>query len=126
MLEEALGTVEGALGPTEGMPEAGAEEVEEEGAETAEPDVAAIAEALGVDETRAREIYTASQEMPQLQGKPVEEVAMMLAEDIDLRMQVEKLAARAVDMAAEEEMEPVGEAMPPGVEGAEGAPEEAI
>ena len=76
-------------------------------------DVGPIAEALGVDEARAMEIYEASQQMPRLEGKPVEEIASMLADDIDLRMQVEKLAARAVDQAVEDEaLEPVGEGLP--------------
>jgi hypothetical protein len=109
MMGEELDTVEKATAPqAEG---AAMEDAPMEGG----MDVGPIAEALGVDDARAMEIYEASQQMPRLEGKPVEEIASMLAEDIDLRMQVEKLAARTVDQAVEDEaLEPVGEGAPAG------------
>ena len=109
MLDDILGTVEGATGPEGDMPAEGEEgEMAEAGT-----DVTPIAEALGIDAASAQALYDASQQMPQLEGMPVEEIATMLADDVDLRMQVEKIAARAVDQAVEDEaMEPVGEAMP--------------
>jgi hypothetical protein len=104
----SLGEAEAAMGgamPAEGgMPPEGG------------MDMAPLAEALGVPPERAQEIYDAAQQMPQLAGVPVEELAQMLSADIELRMQVEALAAGASDAAdaeaAEAEMAAGGE-MPP-------------
>ena len=116
MLDEALGTVEGALGPAETLPADVPEE--EEGQESAEVDVTPIAEALGVDQENAQALYDAAQQMPRLAGKSPEEIGQMLSDDIDLRMQVEQIAARTSDLAAEDEdLEPVGEVAPEATEG---------
>ena len=99
----ALGEAEAAIGgemPPEGAPPAEGEMPAEAGM-----DMTPLVEALDVTPERAQEIYDAAQQMPQLTGVPVEELASMLAADINLRMQVEALAAGASDMAAEEAAE---------------------
>ena len=77
-------------------------------------DMTPLAEALGVDPARASEIYEAAQQMPQLAGLPIEELAALLAQDFDMRMRVEALAAGASDTAAGEmaEAEMMGDEMP--------------
>jgi len=67
-----------------------------------EVDVTPLVEALGVDETQARALYDASQQLNSLEGKSPEEVATALADDFQLRMRVEKLAGEAEDRAGEE------------------------
>ena len=102
--------------PPEGMPpEAAMEElpaeaiVEEEVVEEAAPaeDVTPIADALGVSPERAQELFDAAQQIGSLEGASVQEVADALSTDFQLRMQVEKIAGRSADEAAE--MEPVEE-----------------
>ena len=95
------------LGPTEAMPSD--VPVEEEGKEEATADVSAIAQILDVTPERAMALFDAAQGMPRLAGKPPEEIGQMLAEDVQLRMQVEQLAARSADVSAEDEgADPVG------------------
>jgi hypothetical protein len=107
MLDEMMGNVESALGPAEAMPSD--VPVEEEGKEEATADVSAIAQMLDVTPERAMALFDAAQGMPRLAGKPPEEIGQMLAEDVQLRMQVEQLAARSADVAAEDEgADPVG------------------
>lgn len=98
-LDEAGAAMGGDM-PPEGAPPAEGEMPAEGGA-----DMAPIIDMLGVTPERAQEIYDAAQQMPQLAGLPVEELASMLAADIDLRMRVESLAAGASDMAAAEAAE---------------------
>ena len=99
----ALGEAEAAIGgemPPEGAPPAEGEMPAEAGM-----DMTPLVEALDVTPERAQEIYDAAQQMPQLTGVPVEELASMLAADINLRMQVEALSASASDAAAAESVE---------------------
>ena len=98
-LDEAGAAMGGDM-PPEGAPPAEGEMPAEGGA-----DMAPIIDMLGVTPERAQEIYDAAQQMPQLAGLPVEELASMLAADIDLRMRVEALAAGESDRMAEEEAE---------------------
>jgi len=77
-------------------------------------DVTAIAETLGVDQEQAQKLYDAAQQIPRLAGTSPEELAAMMADDFQLRMEVEKMAAGGEDMMAEEPMEePVEAPMPP-------------
>lgn len=99
----ALGEAEAAIGGE--MPPEGAPPAEGEAPAEAGMDMAPLVEALDVTPERAQEIYDAAQQMPQLAGMPVEELASMLAADINLRMQVEALSASASDAAAAESVE---------------------
>lgn len=77
--------------------EAGAEEA---GA----TDLSEMVELLGVSEEQAQALYDAAQSLDFLAGKPPGEIARMLAEDFQLRMQVEKIAGMEADMMADTEM----------------------
>ena len=95
--------------PPEGEEELGEEELTEGAA-----DVTVIAETLGVDQEQAQKLYDAAQQIPRLAGVSPEELAAMMADDFQLRMEVEKMAAGGEDMMAEEPMEePVEAPMPP-------------
>jgi len=94
-------------------PPEGEEEIAEEGvAEEGAADVTAIAETLGVDQEQAQKLYDAAQQIPRLAGISPEELAAMMADDFQLRMEVEKMAAGGEDMMAEEE-ESIEAPMPP-------------
>ena len=94
MLDDALDNVEGALEPKEGV----AADVKDEEAETedAAMDTKPMEEALGVSEDRAKAIFEAAQMMPRFDGMSPTDIADMLASDMQLRMQVEQMAARQV------------------------------
>ena len=100
MLDDALDNVEGALGPKEGV----AADVKDEEAETedAAMDTKPMEEALGVSADRAKAIFEAAQMMPRFDGMSPTDIADMLASDMQLRMQVEQMAARMEDMATQE------------------------
>ena len=101
MLQDMLGNVEGALGPQEPMPADMTEEAME--GEDAAIDTKPVEEMLGVSAERANQILEAAKMMPQLADKSPMEVAEMLSADMQLRMQVEQLAARASDTAAQDD-----------------------
>jgi hypothetical protein len=58
----------------------------------AEIDVSVLVETLEIDEPKAAALYQASQEMERTRGVNPEELAAMLAEDFNLRMQLERIA----------------------------------
>ena len=127
MLGDMLNNVEGALGPQETSP---ADMTEEDMAgDDATMDTKPLEDMLGVSSERASQILAAAQMMPQMEGKSPTEIAEMLAGDMQLRMQVEKIAARTADTATEDaaleadmapaEEPPAEEPMP---EEAEGGP----
>ena len=64
-----------------------------------EVDVSPIAEKLGVDSTKARELWDAAQIMPATQDLSPDELANKLIDDFDLRMKLEKLAAGELDQS---------------------------
>lgn len=100
MLGDMLSNVEGALGPNETTP---ADMTEEDMAgDDATMDTKPIEDVLGVSPERAAQILAAAQMMPQMEGKSPTEIAEMLSGDMQLRMQVEKIAARTADTAAED------------------------
>ena len=101
MLQDMLGNVEGALGPQETTPADMTEEAME--GDDAVIDTKPVEEMLGVSAERAIQILEAAKMMPQLADKSPVEIAEMLSADMQLRMQVEKLAARASDTAAEDD-----------------------
>ena len=96
----------------EGGPVEGEEELTEEAPVEGAADVTAIAETLGVDQEQAQKLYDAAQQIPRLAGISPEELAAMMADDFQLRMEVEKMAAGGEDMMAEEE-ESIEAPMPP-------------
>jgi len=103
--DRLIGTVADAVGAEGEMPPEG--DIPLEGEMPAEGpvgeagvDLTPLIETLGVDEIRAQELWDAAQQMPRLQGVDPAELAMLLADDIQLRMQVEGLAAGTADQAA--------------------------
>lgn len=120
MLSDMLSNVEGALGPQETSP---ADMTEEDmTGDDATMDTKPLEDVLGVSPERASQILAAAQMMPQMEGKSPAEIAEMLVGDMQLRMQVEKIAARTADTATEDaaleaDMAPMEE--PPAEEGEE-------
>ena len=105
------------------MAEAGAMEQQEGELEEAEAtegiDLSPLTEELGATEERAQALYDAAQEIPNLAGKTPQELADMIAEDFDVLMQLEMVAARGQGGAmggppAEEQMAGGPMGMPPG------------
>lgn len=98
----AAGNAEGEMPPavvTDGaVDEMGSEEAIGEGAGD---EAQAIADALQIDIAQAQALYDAAQQMEMTRGVPAAELADMIAQDVDLRMQLEQLAAGAADMAME-------------------------
>ena len=103
MLDNLFATVQDSLGPTA----VDATDIPEgDGAkDTAEPDLQPIQDMLKVSPERAAQIFAAAQMMPQLQGKSPMQIAEMLMGDMQMRMQIEKLAANTQDTQAEAEAE---------------------
>jgi hypothetical protein len=104
MAEEFMET-----GAPEGIPEDALAEAPAEAVD----DVAAMAELLGVEEAQAQALYDASQQLGQLEGKSPSEVAQMMLDDFQLRMQVEKIAGGMADMEVEETTEIIEEPVEP-------------
>ena len=69
------------------------EEAMEEGME-GEVDLAPLMDTLGATEERAQALYDAAQQIQKTAGKTPQELADMIAEDFDVLMQLEMLAAR--------------------------------
>ena len=69
------------------------EEAMEEGME-GEVDLAPLMDTLGATEERAQALYDAAQQIQKTAGKAPQELADMIAEDFDVLMQLEMLAAR--------------------------------
>lgn len=74
---------------------------------------AAVAEMLGVSMDKAQQLLDAAMSMPAMAGKSPEEIAQMLASDMNLRMQVEKNIGAGEDMKARESMSMARSAPPP-------------
>ena len=95
------------------------EEVVEEEAPVEEVDLSPLMESLGASEERAQMLYDAAQQLDKSQGKTPQELADMIADDFDLLMQLEMVAARGDGGAEEQPMpeempaEPGPEMMPP-------------
>lgn len=91
-------------------------EVTEEGAE----DLSALEEALGMAPERAKKIYDAAQQYGKTQGKSPQELADMIANDFDVLMQLEMIAARGEEAQPQEAMQeqqmPADAMMPAGME----------
>ena len=103
---EGAGVPAGEEAPAEaGAEEAPVEEAVVEEAvveEAAGTDVSALVEALEIDEAKAAALYQAAQEMERTRGVTPEELAAMLAEDFNLRMQLERVAGIAEEGAEAE------------------------
>jgi|13_taG_2_1085334.scaffolds.fasta_scaffold18076_4 hypothetical protein len=82
--------------PEEEMMAEGEEAMEEtmEEAMEGEVDLAPLMDTLGATEERAQALYDAAQQIAKTQGKTPQELADMIAEDFDILMQLEMLAAR--------------------------------
>ena len=95
------------------------EEVVEEEAPVEEVDLSPLMESLGASEERAQMLYDAAQQLDKSQVKTPQELADMIADDFDLLMQLEMVAARGDGGAEEQPMpeempaEPGPEMMPP-------------
>ena len=117
---------ETAEGAPEEAPEApeGEEAPPEGEAVEGEEDVTVIAETLGIDQSKAQELWKAAQAMPATQDLTPEELANKLVDDFDLRMKLEKLAAGEMEksemeqdteqFAADQGVTPEGMPLPPG------------
>lgn len=97
---DAAAMGEGEMPPTE-TDDAPADEMAGEEAPGEGEDAQAIADALQIDIGQAQALYDAAQQMEMTRGVPAAELADMIAQDVDLRMQLEQLAAGAADMAME-------------------------
>ena len=107
----------------EDMVEAGAMEQQagemQEAEATEGMDLSPLTEELGATAERAKELYDAAQQIPNLAGKTPQELADMIAQDFDVLMQLEMVAARgdggAMGAPADEAMAPeMGGGMPMG------------
>lgn len=87
-------------------------------------DLAPLMETLGATEERAKMLYDAAQQIDKTAGKTPQELADMIADDFDILMQLEMVAARGEGgamgaptaegmMPAGPEGMPAGEMMPP-------------
>ena len=93
-------------------------EIEEAGAE-AGLDLTPMMDTLGATEERAQMLYDAAQQIEKTAGKTPQELSDMIADDFDILMQLEMVAARgeggAMGGPAAGEIPPPGPAeMPPG------------
>tara|TARA_A100001391_G_scaffold153779_2_gene111626 strand:- start:2770 stop:3270 length:501 start_codon:yes stop_codon:yes gene_type:complete len=114
-LDSALGSdAEGE--PAEGEATEGAPE------ETESQDLSVLVETLGLSPERAEMLYQAAQQLASTQGKSPEELAKIVADDFNILMQLEVIAARSMKNQPEEPAAPAGpeaagmppEMMPPG------------
>jgi hypothetical protein len=62
--------------------------------ESAKQDVNVLVETLGVSPDRAEMLYQAAQQLASTQGKSPEELAKIIADDFNILMQLEVIAAR--------------------------------
>jgi hypothetical protein len=97
MIEEEAIVEEEMPMPEEEMVEdemmAEGEEVVDEEME-GEVDLAPLMDTLGATEERAQALYDAAQQIAKTEGKTPQELADMIAEDFDILMQLEMIAAR--------------------------------
>lgn len=95
VVEEEMPLPEGEM-PEEEMMAEGEEAMEEEMEEgmEGEVDLAPLMDTLGASEERAQALYDAAQQIAKTQGKTPQELADMIAEDFDILMQLEMVAAR--------------------------------
>jgi hypothetical protein len=101
------GVSPGTQGETGAMPASGGTE-QPMGGEGAK----VIAEALDVSEEKAQQLLDAAMSMPKLADKSPEEIAQMLATDMNLRMQVEKNIGASQDQMARKMMAEEGMSAP--------------
>ena len=86
-LEEVMGKLDDMVPP-------GTEEDVEEGAEEEAVDLSPLMDTLGATEERAQMLYDAAQQMGKTEGMTPQELADMIADDFDVLMQLEMIAAR--------------------------------
>jgi hypothetical protein len=103
---------EGGPGVGPGPNEAGAS-VGAEGTAGGEGDAQMVADVLGVSVEKAQQLLDAAKAMPRFADKSAAEIADMLSNDMNLRMQLEKNMGAGEDMKMKEEMaKPVPPPMP--------------
>jgi hypothetical protein len=121
-LGDIINQLDSALGPdAEGEPTEG-EPAEDAPEEAESQDLSALVETLGVSPERAEMLYQAAQQLASTQGKSPEDLAKIIADDFNILMQLEVIAARDMknqpeEPAAPAEPEAAGlppEMMPPG------------
>jgi|TARA_R100000149_G_C5871635_1_gene135590 hypothetical protein len=109
--------MEGAEKEAAGEKEKQEGEVEETKA-TEGVDLSPLMETLGATEERAKALYDAAQQIGKTQGKSPKELSDMIANDFDVLMQLEMIAARgeggAMGGSPAPEMAPGGMGMPAG------------
>jgi len=88
-------------------------------------DMKPLMDELGIDEARAQSLYDAAQQIEQTRGLPPAQLAQILADDMQLRMRLEAMAAGESDRAAAESMDAAGFDVPP-AEAAPGNEEEMV
>lgn len=103
------GVSPGTQGETGAMPASGGTAAEP----AAGGGASVVAEMLDVSLTKAQQLLDAAMAMPAMAGKSPEEIAQMLASDMNLRMQVEKSIGAGEDMKARESMSKAPSAPPP-------------
>jgi len=109
--EEGAPPEEGA--PVEAAPGEGAppeEGAPEEG--EGEQDLSPLIETLGVTPERAEMLYQAAQQLASTQGKSPDDLAAMIADDFDILMQLEVIAARSMQNQPEPPAPPPGAGAP--------------
>ena len=125
-LGDIINQLDSALGPdAEGEPAEGEAEgaaTEDAPEETESQDLSVLVETLGVSPERAEMLYQAAQQLASTQGKSPEDLAKIIADDFNILMQLEVIAARDMKNQPEEPAAPAGpeaagmppEMMPPG------------
>tara|TARA_R110000824_G_scaffold76290_1_gene193341 strand:- start:922 stop:1395 length:474 start_codon:yes stop_codon:yes gene_type:complete len=68
----------------------------EEGGEGGQQDLTPLTEMLGVTPERAETLYEAAQQLASTQGKSPEDLAKLIADDFNILMQLEVIAARSM------------------------------
>ena len=67
-----------------------------EGEEGGQQDLSPLTEMLGVTPERAQMLFDAAQQLASTQGKSPEDLAKLIADDFDILMQLEVIAARSM------------------------------
>lgn len=105
-VDDLLGQLDSALGNVGEGEEAQAEG--EQPAEGVQQDLSPLEETLGVTRERAEMLYMAAQELDSTKNKTPADLAKLIAEDFDILMQLEVIAARGMENQPEPEAPMMG------------------
>lgn len=107
-VDELIGQLDSALGDiNEGE---GAQPEGEQEAQGMQQDLSPLEETLGVTAERAEMLFAAAQELESTKNKTPADLAKMIAEDFDILMQLEVIAARSMENQPEPEAPMMGAA----------------